>query len=210
MQESKKKAFTKHSKGKEAETAREASLERLRKEATVIRVLAHTQYEKLKNLPQKKDYIMEIQINGGSSTGAKVDFAKNLLEKQINVNSVFRCVTASLCARLLTMLQRQRDDRHHRHLTRSRMGGCDHPLAHEAPTPQDSQGCPCWVWPSRCSATFALAGSAQGCLRRPLAPVAHLLQVSFLLVGVRGRGLTHALRPAWRAPVRWASTTAPR
>jgi ribosomal protein L3 len=88
FQDSKKKAFTKYS--KHTEEQRKAALDKLGKEATVIRVLAHTQYEKLKNLPQKKDYIMEIQVNGGSTTQAKVDFAKKLLEQQINVNSVFR------------------------------------------------------------------------------------------------------------------------
>jgi len=88
--ESKKKAFTKKSKAKDADQVRKDSLDRLRKEATVIRVLAHSQFDKLKNLPQKKDYIMEIQVNGGSSVSAKVDFAKTLLEKEINVNSVFR------------------------------------------------------------------------------------------------------------------------
>jgi len=86
--DSKKKAFSKYSHKATAEV-RETQLEKLRKEATVIRVLAHSQYEKL-NLPQKKDYIIEIQVNGGSSVAAKVNFAKDLLEKQINVGSVFR------------------------------------------------------------------------------------------------------------------------
>lgn len=86
--DSKKKAFSKHA-HKSTQESREAQLERLRKEATVIRVLAHTQYDKL-NLPQKKEHIMEIQVNGGSNVASKVNFAKDLLEKQINVNSVFR------------------------------------------------------------------------------------------------------------------------
>jgi large subunit ribosomal protein L3e len=33
---------------------------------------------------------MEIQVNGGSSVEAKVTFAKSLLEKQININNIFR------------------------------------------------------------------------------------------------------------------------
>ncbi len=76
----------------------------------MIRVIAHTQFEKVKQLGRKKDYIMEIQVrlpvragvracadmcaarqvNGGSSATAKVNFAKDLLEKSLNVNNVFR------------------------------------------------------------------------------------------------------------------------
>ncbi len=84
---SKKRAFSKHSKTT-AET-REKDLERIRHECQVVRIIAHTQFSKL-NFKQKKDHLMEIQINGGSSVEAKISFAKALLEKQININNVFR------------------------------------------------------------------------------------------------------------------------
>jgi large subunit ribosomal protein L3e len=84
---SKKRAFGKYTKTT-AET-REKELERVRSECTVVRLIAHTQYSKL-NFGQKKDHLMEIQVNGGSSVEAKITFAKSLLEKQININNVFR------------------------------------------------------------------------------------------------------------------------
>lgn len=59
--ESKKKAFAKYASKSTPET-REAALERLRKEATVVRIIAHTQFDKVKQLGHKKDYIMEIQV----------------------------------------------------------------------------------------------------------------------------------------------------
>jgi len=86
---SKKKAFTKYPK-KYTETsgasiARE--LERMKKYCTVVRVLAHTQISKTP-LKQKKAHLMEIQVNGGS-VADKVDFAKNLFEKPVEIGSVF-------------------------------------------------------------------------------------------------------------------------
>jgi large subunit ribosomal protein L3e len=62
-------------------------LARMAKYCSVIRVIAHTQIEKL-NLRQKKAHMMEIQINGGS-TQDKVEFAKSLLEKEVPVADVF-------------------------------------------------------------------------------------------------------------------------
>lgn len=85
---SKKKAMTKYAKKWEGDaSAIEADLEKLRKHASVIRVLAHTQTRKL-GLRQKKAHIMEIQVNGGD-IASKVDFAKSLFEKEVTFDSVF-------------------------------------------------------------------------------------------------------------------------
>ena len=54
---------------------------------TVVRVLAHTQVQKLK-IGQKKAHLLEIQVNGGSME-EKVAFAKSLLEKEVKVSDVF-------------------------------------------------------------------------------------------------------------------------
>merc|ERR1711991_95170 len=84
---SKKRAFHKYA--RTATETREKGLQRIIDECKVVRVIAHSQYGKL-NRAQKKEHIMEIQVNGGSSVEAKVNFAKSLLEKQVNVNNVFR------------------------------------------------------------------------------------------------------------------------
>ena len=62
-------------------------LNRIKKYATVVRVICHTQTGLL-NFRQKKAHVMEIQINGGSIAD-KVDFAQNLLEKEVKVDQVF-------------------------------------------------------------------------------------------------------------------------
>jgi len=86
---SKKKAFTRY----QAKSAEERDknltqeLEKMKKYCTVIRVIAHSQIQKLR-LRQKKSHVLEIQVNGGS-IAQKVDFAKNLLEKEVNVDTVF-------------------------------------------------------------------------------------------------------------------------
>ena len=59
----------------------------MKKYCKVIRVLVHTQ-QKLLKLKQKKAHIMEIQVNGGD-IAAKVDWAKEHLEKPVSVNAVF-------------------------------------------------------------------------------------------------------------------------
>ncbi|EKD04480.1 large subunit ribosomal protein L3 [Trichosporon asahii var. asahii CBS 8904] len=86
---SKKKAFTryakKHSENNGASVARE--LERIKKYATVVRVLAHTQLSQT-GLAQKKAHLSEIQVNGGSIAD-KVEFAKANFEKTFDVKSVF-------------------------------------------------------------------------------------------------------------------------
>jgi large subunit ribosomal protein L3e len=87
---SKKKAFTKYAKKYEngAESI-DSELNRIAKYASVVRVIAHTQVKKLSGLRLKAAHIMEIQVNGGADAAAKVDFAKSLFEKEINVDSVF-------------------------------------------------------------------------------------------------------------------------
>lgn len=86
--QSKRKAFTKYAKKFANDAASiENELNRMKKYCQVIRVIAHTQIRKVK-LRQKKAHIMEIQVNGGSVSD-KVDFAKNLFEKQVPVSAVF-------------------------------------------------------------------------------------------------------------------------
>lgn len=86
---SKKKAFTKYAKkyadNNGASITRE--LERIKKYCTVVRLLAHTQIRKTP-LKQKKAHLMEIQINGGT-VAEKVDFAHNLFEKTIDIDTIF-------------------------------------------------------------------------------------------------------------------------
>lgn len=85
---SKKKAFTKYSK-KYADGAKpiEEQLERIKKYAQVVRVIAHTQIRKVK-IGQKKAHVMEIQLNGGSVSD-KVEWAKAHFEKTVDIKSIF-------------------------------------------------------------------------------------------------------------------------
>ncbi|ODV61476.1 60S ribosomal protein uL3 [Ascoidea rubescens DSM 1968] len=85
---SKKKAFTKYS-TKYANNATDIKREllRIKKYCTVVRVLVHTQVKKTP-LVQKKAHLAEIQVNGGSIP-EKVDFAYNLFEKTVPVDSIF-------------------------------------------------------------------------------------------------------------------------
>lgn len=85
----KKKAFTKYtSKFEENKAERETMYNRIEKNATVLRVLAHTQPNKLK-LGQKKAHVAEIQINGGSMAD-KLKFAQGLLEQSVSIGQVFK------------------------------------------------------------------------------------------------------------------------
>ncbi|GAB2224472.1 hypothetical protein Drorol1_Dr00005233 [Drosera rotundifolia] len=89
---SKKKAFTKYSKKCETEEGKkdiDKQLEKLKKYALVVRVLAHTQIRKMKGLKQKKAHPMEIQVNGGTIT-QKVDYAYGFFEKEIPIDAVFQ------------------------------------------------------------------------------------------------------------------------
>ena len=85
---SKKNAFTKYAlKYQNGASDIQAGLEKLRKYATVIRVIAHTQVRKL-SVGQKKAHIMEIQLNGGSVSD-KVDWAYSHFEKEIPIGAIF-------------------------------------------------------------------------------------------------------------------------
>lgn len=85
---SKKKAFTKYAK-KHADGSSDvdSELERIVKHCSVVRLLVHTQIRKIK-IEQKKAHLMEVQINGGT-VADKVEFAKNLFERPIDVKAVF-------------------------------------------------------------------------------------------------------------------------
>jgi len=87
---SKKKAFTRYQKKwtEKKKTTIDKELARIKKYATVVRVIAHTQIRKLK-LRQKKAHLMEIQVNGGTTIAEKVDFAVSLFEKEVDVKKVF-------------------------------------------------------------------------------------------------------------------------
>lgn len=87
---SKKKAYTKYALKYQKDNGKdiEHELERIKKFCTVVRVIAHSQIKKV-NLRVKKAHIMEIQVNGGADSAAKVDFAKGLFEKEVTVDSVF-------------------------------------------------------------------------------------------------------------------------
>jgi large subunit ribosomal protein L3e len=87
---SKKKAFTKYAKKWKDESGKkeiEKDFAKMVKYCQVIRVIAHTQMKLLKKR-QKKAHIMEIQLNGGSIAD-KVKFARDHLEKQIDISQVF-------------------------------------------------------------------------------------------------------------------------
>jgi large subunit ribosomal protein L3e len=84
---SKKKAFTKHVQKWSDEKATQSQLDRIKKYCQVIRVIVHTQMDKL-NLRQKKAHVLEIQVNGGT-IAQKVDFAKQHFEQEIRVSKIF-------------------------------------------------------------------------------------------------------------------------
>lgn len=83
----KKKAFTRYV--KQGAKSRDKQLERIIKHCAVVRVIAHSKIS-LTGLRAKKSTVMEVQINGGSNVAQKVAYAKNLLEKDVTVDQVFR------------------------------------------------------------------------------------------------------------------------
>jgi large subunit ribosomal protein L3e len=87
---SKRKAFTRYAARVAEENNKDVQkeLDRLKKHAHVIRVLAHTQIKKM-GLRQKKAHLMEIQVNGGD-VPAKVDWARALFERNVPVDTVFQ------------------------------------------------------------------------------------------------------------------------
>lgn len=86
----KKKAYTKYALKYSTDGGKdiEHELSRIVNFCSVVRVIAHSQVKKLK-LRVKKAHIMEIQVNGGSDMKSKVEFAKGLFEKEVDVHSVF-------------------------------------------------------------------------------------------------------------------------
>jgi len=90
---SKKKAFSKNSDkwtkdSKAAQESNDASLAKIKKYCTVVRLIAHTQMKCLP-LKQKKAHLLELQVNGGDSISDKVDFAQGLFEKNIAITDIF-------------------------------------------------------------------------------------------------------------------------
>jgi len=86
---SKKKAFTRASKKWQEDGAKEIEqdLAKIKKYCKVVRVIVHTQMKLLKKR-QKKAHIMEVQVNGGN-IAQKVDWARQNLEKAVNITDVF-------------------------------------------------------------------------------------------------------------------------
>lgn len=65
-----------------------ADVEELKSSSDIIRVLVHSQIEKIKSIGQKKAHVAEIQVNGGSISD-KVDYALSKFEKEVSVQEVF-------------------------------------------------------------------------------------------------------------------------
>jgi len=86
---SKKKAFDRYASRVADENNKDMQqeLERIKKFCQVVRLICHTDINKIK-LRQKKAHLAEIQINGGD-TAAKVDWGKALFERNVPVSSVF-------------------------------------------------------------------------------------------------------------------------
>jgi large subunit ribosomal protein L3e len=87
---SKKKAFSKAAAKWQDEAGKkeiEKDFAKMKKYCSIIRVIAHTQ-TKLMNRRQKKAHVLEIQLNGGT-VAEKVQFAREHLEKQIPIDTVF-------------------------------------------------------------------------------------------------------------------------
>lgn len=65
----------------------EQTKNRINKYCSVVRLICHTQPEKLNN-KNKKANVYEIQVNGGD-INQKVEFGYNLFEKEVTVDQVF-------------------------------------------------------------------------------------------------------------------------
>jgi len=87
---SKKKAFHRYAArvAEKTNTDIARDVDRIKKYAHIVRVLAHTQI-KLVGLRQKKAHLCEIQVNGGKTIEEKVQFARGLFEREVPVSSVF-------------------------------------------------------------------------------------------------------------------------
>jgi len=87
---SKKKAFTKYAmKYSNDKASIDKDLDMIRKNADVVRVLAHTTPKKINGLKVKKAQLIEIQVNGGTAA-AKVDFGVGFFEKTVPIDAVFK------------------------------------------------------------------------------------------------------------------------
>ena len=87
--QSKQKAFSRYqAEAKDAKKV-EVQLNRIKKYATVVRAIVHTQHNLMTNLRQKKNNVFEIQINGGKTAADKVSFAHGYFEKEIRIDNVF-------------------------------------------------------------------------------------------------------------------------
>eukprot|EP00992_Anisonema_acinus_P013956 TRINITY_DN9029_c2_g1_i1.p1 TRINITY_DN9029_c2_g1~~TRINITY_DN9029_c2_g1_i1.p1 ORF type:complete len:388 (+),score=75.19 TRINITY_DN9029_c2_g1_i1:127-1290(+) len=85
---SKKKAYSKYSKNLTASTKYyDKDVAKIRKYCSVVRVLAIGQASMI-NQGQKKAHVMQIQVNGGT-TSEKVDFGLKLFETAVKVSDVF-------------------------------------------------------------------------------------------------------------------------
>jgi len=89
--QAKKKAFSKYVDRKYKDTNSKThytrDLQRIKKYATVVRVICATQIRKLA-FRQHKAHMLEIQVNGGT-IDQKVDWAKDKFEQEVRVGEVF-------------------------------------------------------------------------------------------------------------------------
>ena len=87
---SKKKAFSNyHAQLTKEPKKLEAQLGRIKRYCSVVRVIAHTQQNLMRNLRQKKNNIFEIQINGGKDSTEKVEFGMGFFDKDLKIDQVF-------------------------------------------------------------------------------------------------------------------------
>jgi large subunit ribosomal protein L3e len=92
FKQSKQKAFETYHKMFATDAGKkvyEEKLNKISKYCQVVRVIAHTQIDMLKHLKVKKAHIMEIQLNGGADSAAKVAWAKEHMEQAVSVKQVF-------------------------------------------------------------------------------------------------------------------------
>lgn len=59
------------------------------KRSDIIRVLIHSQCERIRPLKTKKSHVIEVQVNGGKSIEEKVQWALDHMEKEIPIKQVF-------------------------------------------------------------------------------------------------------------------------
>jgi large subunit ribosomal protein L3e len=88
----KKRAFTNYAKKydekPDSKKHPNRDIQRIQKYCSTVRVLCSTQIEKCK-LRQRKAHLMEIQVNGGADTKAKVEWAVSKFEAEVSVGEVF-------------------------------------------------------------------------------------------------------------------------